>query len=264
MRWGLALAIGICSSAAQSQALRPFCPDRPGLGTPACTIDPGHLAVELGGLDWTLDKDATTRTDTLVAGDLLLRYGLNDEFEAQIGWTAFGHVRERDRAIGAINRSSGTGDIAVALRRNLANPDGSGFSAAVMPFASLPVGGGTIGAGDWGGGLIVPISYGFSDAIGIAASPQVEAAVDADRHGRHLAFGSVVGLNLSLSDRLGAALEFQATRDEDPAGHTTETLAGLSFGWQPKDGLQFDVGAVAGLNSSSPDMELYVGIARRF
>lgn len=253
-------AIGV----AEAQELRPFCADRPGLGTPACTVDKGHVAVELGGADWTLERDPTQRTDTVVAGDLLVRLGLTDTLEAQVGWTAFGHVRTRDRITGAVSNSSGTGDVSVALRQNLANPDGSGFSVAVMPYATLPTGGSTIGAGDWSAGLVVPISFELSDGIAIGLTPGVEAATDADGRGRHAAYGSVIGLSASLSESVSTALEFQATRDEDPSGHSTETLASLSFAWQPKDGLQFDVGAVAGLNDASADLELYVGVARRF
>jgi hypothetical protein len=63
---------------------------------------------------------------------------------------------------------------------------------------------------------------------------------------------------------VSGTLELQAVRDDDPAGHATEALAGLSFAWQPKSNLQLDMGAVAGLNHASPDVELYLGIARRF
>ena len=258
----LTLLLG--AGVSQAQELRPFCADRPGLGTPACTIDKGRVAIELGALDWSLERDSAKRTDSVVAGDLLLRYGLGDTLEAQIGWTAFGHVRVRDRLTGAVARSSGSGDVTLALRQNLANPDGSGFSAAFMPYATLPTGGGTIGAGDWSAGIVVPLSYELSDRIGISASPQVEAAVDSDRNGRHLAYGSVIGLSAALGEKLGAALELQATRDGDPSGHSTELLGSLSFAFQPRDGFQLDVGAVAGLNSASPDLEIYVGIARRF
>ncbi|RYY26490.1 MAG: transporter [Sphingomonadales bacterium] len=249
---------------AQAQDVRPFCADRPGLGTPACTMDKARVAVELGGVDWTLERDSATRTDTLVAGDLLVRLGLTDTLEVQAGWTAFGHVRARDKLTGAIGKSSGTGDVSVALRQNLRNPDGSGVSVALMPYASLPTGGATIGAGDWSAGLVVPISFELSDGIAIGLSPSIEAATDGDRRGRHAAYGSVIGLSASLTETLGAALEFQATRDEDPSGHSTEKLASLSFAWAPQDGLQFDIGAVAGLNDASADLEVYVGVARRF
>jgi hypothetical protein len=259
----LLLLVGVAGRA-QAEDLRQFCPDRPGLDTPPCTVDPGHVAVEMGGLDWTEQKDPDTRTDTLVAGDLLVRLGLTDSLEAKVGWTPYGHVRERDRTTGAITRSSGTGDVSVSLQQNLSHPDGQGFSIAVAPYATLPTGGKAIGAGDWGAGVLIPISYGITDKVSLTATPEIDAAVDEDRSGRHLAYGSVVGVNYQFSKQVTSALEFQATRDDDPEGHSTETLASLSVAYQPMDGLQFDVGAVKGLNDASPDIELYFGVARRF
>ena len=258
------LLVAGAATTAQADDLRQFCPDRPGLDTPPCTIDPGHVTVEMGGLDWTEEKDPDTRTDTLVAGDLLVRLGLSNALEAKIGWTPYGHVRERDRATGAITRSSGTGDVSVSLQQNLSNPDGQGFSVAVAPYATLPTGGKAIGAGDWGAGVLVPISYGITDKVSLTATPEIDAAVDQDRNGRHFAYGSVVGINYQFTTRFTSALELQATRDDDPEGHSTETLASLSVAYQPENGLQFDVGAVKGLNDDSPDIELYFGVARRF
>lgn len=261
---GLIVATLAGIGSAQAQDLRPLCPDRPGLGTPACTIDSGHVIVELGGVDWSRQQERNERTDSWTAGDLLLRYGVAANMEIQAGWTAFGAVHTQDRVTGSTARSSGTGDVTLAARRNFSHPDGSGFSAAIMPYATLPTGGATIGAGDWGAGLVAPLSYSLSDTIAIAVTPEIDAAVDGDRHGRHLAYGSVIGLSAALGPRVSSALEFEAVSDEDPAGHATRKLASLSFAWQPGDDVQLDVGAVAGLNAASPDMELYLGIARRF
>ena len=68
----------------------------------------------------------------------------------------------------------------------------------------------------------------------------------------------------SLAESITTTIELQLTRDDDPAEATTQALAGLSFAWQPSKNLQFDVGAVAGLNRDTPDARLYAGIARRF
>ncbi len=258
----VALFAGI--GTAHAQDLRPLCPDRPGLGTPACTIDQGHLIVESGIADWSLDRDASQRTDSFTFGDLLLRYGVTQDTEVQLGWTALGTVRTHDRLTGIVSHGSGIGDTTLAVRHNLAHPDGSGFSVAVMPYASLPTGGATLGAGTWGAGMIVPLSYSLNDTFGISLTPEIDAAPDGDRHGRHLAYGSVVGLSANLARSLASTLEFQAVRDDDPSGHATQALASLSFAWQPRSNLQLDVGAVAGLNHASPDAELYLGIARRF
>jgi hypothetical protein len=266
-RWILLSLVALGSSPAagqQAEAPRDFCPDRPGLGTPPCTIDRGRAAVELGVADWTLDRSADSRTDTIEAGQLLVRFGLTDSLEAQIGWTAFGHVRERDRLTGSVQRHSGIGDLTVALRQNLANPDGSGFSAAAMPYATLPTGNRAIGAGEWTAGLLIPLSYELGGGLQLGVTGRVEAAADEDRDGRHLAYGGVAGLSLPLSEKLDATFEVAANRDEDPSGHATEWLAGLSAGWMAKDDLQLDAGVNIGLDRTAPALQLYLGVARRF
>lgn len=257
-------ALGLSPAAAQAEGLRDFCPDRPGLGAPPCTIDSGHVAVELGLADWTLDRSADRRTDTVEAGQLLVRAGLTDSLEAQIGWTAFGHVRELDRVTGSAERASGIGDLTVSLRQNLTNPDGSGFSAAVMPYATLPTGNEAIGAGEWTAGVLLPLSYDLGGGVQLGVTAQVEAAADSDRDGRHLAYGGVAGLALPLSDALGVTLEVAASRDRDPSGHSTEWLGGVSAGWMVREDLQLDAGANIGLDSTAPDLQLYLGVAKRF
>jgi hypothetical protein len=67
-----------------------------------------------------------------------------------------------------------------------------------------------------------------------------------------------------VSDDISMAAEVSLTRDRDPGGHSTEALAGFSAGWQPDDDSQWDVGANVGLNRDSPDVEVYLGFARRF
>lgn len=258
------LVLAAWASPAWADEPRDLCPDRPGLGTPACTVEPGAVVAELGLGDWTREDDAGTRTDTVTVGEALLRVGLTDSLEGQLGWTAYGHVRTRDRAAGIVERSGGVGDVTLALRQNLRNPDGSGFSLAVMPYATLPVGGAAIGAGDWSAGLLVPVSFELPHGLSLAFTPEVDAAVDEDGDGRHLRFGSVAGLGFDLTDSLSASTELALYRDRDPAGHSTEALLGLSAAWQPAKTLQFDVGLNLGLNGDSPDSELYLGVVRRF
>lgn len=270
VRFGLG-ALGCCAFASFAHASpahagepRDLCPDRPGLGTPACTVEPGAVVGELGLGGWTRENDSAERTDTIIVGDALVRIGLTDSLEGQIGWTAYGHVRTRDKATGAVRKAGRTGDVTLALRQNLRNPDGSGFSVAVMPYATLPVGKAPIGAGDWGAGLLVPLSVELSDTVSFALTPGVEAAVDSDGHGRHLRFGSVAGLGFALGEQLSLSTEVALHRDRDPAGHTTEALLGLSAAWQANAATQFDVGLNCGLNGNSADSQLYVGIVRRF
>jgi hypothetical protein len=250
-------------SAAAAQDLRDFCPDRPGLGTPACTIDRGHAAIELGVADWTLDRRAGTRADTFVFGDLLIRYGLTDSLEAQLSWQGAGYVRARD-ATGGVSKQTGTGDIRLALRQNLANPDGSGFSLAVMPFVTLPTGGSAIGAGDWTAGLLLPISYPLAKDVLIAFTGEIDDAADEQGGGHHLAYSGIMGVDVPLTHSLTSTIELTAARDEEAGQRSTQMLAGLSLAWMKGKSLQFDAGTNLGLNKDAPDVEVYAGVARRF
>jgi hypothetical protein len=260
----MVLAIGGLAAPAAAQELRPLCADRPGLETPACTVDAGHVQVELGLGDWIRDRQADTQTDTVLAGDILARIGLTDSLEARLGWTAYGHQRERDRATGAVDKAARTGDVTIGFKQNLRNPDGSGLSIALLPHASVPVGRSPIGAGDWSAGLIGAISYEFSDDIQIVASPEISASADEDGNGRHLAYGGEIGLSGNLSEAVTATIDLELIRDRDPGGYTTGSLAGLSLAWQPEKLLQFDVGSNLGLNHARADLEVYVGVTRKF
>jgi hypothetical protein len=259
--FGLLAAMSVSPAHAET---REYCPDRPGLGTPACTMARGEGSIEIGLGDWTLDRDREQREDTLLVGDGLLRYGIADHAEVQVGWTALGFVRNRDRLTGEVEHRSGTGDVTLALRRNLANPDGSGLSIALMPFVTLPVGGEPIGAGDWSAGVLVPLSYELSDTWSIATTSEIDAAVDGDREGRHFAFNEVVGVSAKLSDTLNATAEYAVTVDRDPLDSHVEHVSSVSVGWLPAQNLQLDLGANVGLDHDADTAEVYFGLSRRF
>lgn len=241
---------------------RDYCPDRPGISTPACTLAPGVWSVETGLGDWTFDKDGGEREDIVLVGDTRVRRGISDHAELHVEWAALGLGRVRDGS--GIEHVTTIGDVTLALRRNLANPDGSGLSVALMSFVTLPVGREPVGAGDWGAGLQVPLSYEVSDKVSLVTTTAFGAAVDEDGHGRHFSFNEAVGASLKLAADLTATAEYQFTADRDPQHRHDEHLAGLSLGWQPANDLQLDVGANRGLDHDAPDMEIYLGISRRF
>jgi len=82
IQMGLAAILLIVAAPAFAEE-RDYCPARPGLGTPACTISPGRVSVEMGLADWSVDQDSSQRTDTVLIGDTLVRIGLTDTIEAQ-------------------------------------------------------------------------------------------------------------------------------------------------------------------------------------
>lgn len=254
---------GLLAIAAPATAQdRDLCTERPGLGTPACTVEPGRVLIETSLADWMSDRSGGVRSDTILFGDTLVRVGVGERLELQVGWTPVGHSRERTGS--AVDRATRVGDMIVGTKVNFAGPDGKGFSAGLETQVTVPTGRTPIGAGDWGVSFVVPLSYDLSDALQLQASPELDAAVDQDGDGRHTAFGGTLGLNFNLTEAISATLEGQAIRDRDPTGHQTQAFGGLSLAWQPSNDFQFDGGANIGLNHNSDNIELYAGISRRF
>jgi len=262
-----ALSVALLSFAAlyatsASAKDREYCPERPGLDTPACTIAPGKISVETSIADWTRDDQPGSREDNILFGDTLVRVGVSDTIEARIGWTPFGHDRKRDST--GVDTVNGVGDVSLGMKANLLNPDGSGVSVSVLPFVTLPVGRSSIGAGDWGAGFLVPLTYELSDTVSLDLTPEIDAAVDQDGNGRHLAYSSTAGLAFKVAKDFTLTGEVQALRDNDPDQHATQALAALSLAWMANDDLQFDILGAAGLNDDTPDTRVYAGISRRF
>jgi hypothetical protein len=257
-----ALLTAIAAPAFAQDADPRFCPTRPSLGSSACTTEPGKVQLEMSALDWQRDDTADQREDQLLAGDLLARFGVGPSTEVQVGWTAFGHVRTRDKLTGAVSTADGVGDVTLALRQNFQHPDGKGLSFGIQPQVTLPVG--HSGAGDWAAGVVLPVSYDLSDKLNLQFTGEGDAAVDEDGDGRHLAYSGIWGLAYQLSDKVTTTAELSLERDNDPVGHETHSLAALSFAYQPRKTLQFDVLAVAGLNRTSPDVRLVTGGAILF
>ncbi len=262
-----ALSVALLSFAAlyatsASAQDREYCPERPGLDTPACTIAPGKISVETSIADWTRDDQPGSREDNILFGDTLVRVGVSDTIEARIGWTPFGHDRMRDST--GVDTINGVGDVSLGMKANLLNPDGSGVSVSVLPFVTLPVGRSSIGAGDWGAGFLVPLTYELSDTVSLDLTPEIDAAVDQDGNGRHLAYSSTAGLAFKVAKDFTLTGEVQALRDNDPDQHATQALAALSLAWMANDDLQLDIFGAAGLNDDTPDARVYAGISRRF
>ena len=243
---------------------RSYCPGRPGMGTTPCTMDTGRLSVELGLADWQRDDGPDGRSDDLAIAPVTFRLGLSHRTEALVAWTPYGRSRFRAADTGAVDVADGVGDVVVGAKHGLRNPDGSGLSIAVLPFVSLPVGREPIGAGRWEPGIALPVSYALSPSLSLQATPQINAAPDADLIGRHPVYTMIGGLGWTFAPGASFTAELMLQRDDDPAGRDTQRFGAAALAWQADDNLQFDLGTVLGLDAGSPDIRLYAGISRLF
>ena len=241
---------------------RDLCPERPGQTTPPCTVEPGHVVLETSAADWSLQQSPDSRIDTITIGQSALRIGLANHAEVAIGWTPFASSRARDKATGFVDRQSGVGDVAIAVKRSFGSGDAPLF--AIKAYATLPVGHAPSGLGDWSAGMLLPMSLPLTDTVQLALTPEIDAAVNGSVNGHHLAFGGAAGLGFKLSKTVSLGTDVRVLRDDDPSGNATKATAGMSIAVQSGENLQFDTGSNVGLNSNSPNVEIYVGISKRF
>ena len=254
-----ALTASLLLSAPAHAEDREFCADRPGLDTPPCTLSPGVVMVETGLAAIAHTSGGGAIDDTLTFGDLLVRVGVAQSAEIEVGLTSF--VRDRQRDASGVSTTRGLGDMIVAVRRGIAGPNGP---IALHAFVTIPTGKAGIGAGDWGAGLIVPMQFDLGQKFQLALSPEVDAAVNASGSGRHEKYGGVIGLSHPLSKAVGLTGEVVAFRNDEPAGHETVAQAAASLAWQVSKQWQLDLEGDAGLSKAAPDYQLKLGFAHRF
>ncbi len=259
------LAAVLATSAHAQDTGRDFCADRPGKGSPPCVLDAGRFQAELGVADGAWSRGGGASTDDTAFGAVELRLGLASTLEGQVSWTAYERIHDKDRASGATSTADGVGDVTLALRWSLKNPGGDGVSIAVQPFVTAPTGADGVGGDAWQGGVIVPVSLPLNADWSLALSPELDVRPDADGSGRHAGFGGAVGVGRSFGP-VALGVELWVDRDDDPSGHVTSASFDLTAAWTPasvKD-LQLDASAYVGLNHDTPDLELAVGVAKRF
>lgn len=257
----LAAAFPAAGEAQEQAQERPFCVDRPGVNTPPCTLSPGTIMLETSLVDWTLDKAGGEREDTILVADTVVRVGVTESGELQIGLAPFGYNRRRTDQRSIVEDNTGVGDFYLAWRQNLSGEQGP---IAVQAFVTLPIGSDAIGAGTWTAGVLVPMSFDLNDTVSFAATPEIGVQANESGGSGHFYFGSAVGLGFGLSPAIAASAELSAYRDDDPAGGTTQLAAAGSIAWQVAEDQQFDAQISLGLNRATPDLQLLVGLARRF
>lgn len=263
MKLLLLAAALLAAGPAMADELRDFCPTRPGLDTPPCIADRGHVIVELGLGSWERSHDATSITHEFIGGDVLARLGVTDRLEVFAGWTAYGRDRVRDRLTGGVAHSHGTGDVALGLKQSLLSPGGDGTSVAVQAFVTAPTGTNGFGADGWTQGVLVPVSFDLGHDFALAFTPEVDRLPDTLRSGHHLAWQGVGGLSRKFG-KVTAGAELLVNRDDDPGTRTTQVIADANLAWQPADNLQFDAEVDAGLSRDAPDVRVALGVSRRF
>jgi hypothetical protein len=254
----LAMVAALLAGPAAAQDLRDFCAQRPGRATPPCVVDAGHAQVEVGLADAVFERHGGAHDDLDTFAAAELRYGLSRRIEVEAGWSPL----IVDDVRGAARRT-GVGDVTLGLLAALTDPDKSGPAVSLLGFVTAPTATHGLGAGGWTGGVRLPVSVPLTKAVSLGLTPEVDVLRNAGGGGTHLAWIGVASLGRSFGPvSLGAELWGQV--EDEPAGEIRRATADLTAAVMLGKVLQLDAGANFGLNRSTPDVELYTGVSKRF
>lgn len=225
--------LGVLASPATGQTLKPLCPDRGAIQP--CIVDEGYIQVEVGLIDSFDDPDST-----LILNDSVVRIGLTQSTEVQFGFSPW--VRKQGKV--------GQGDLRINVRQNLKNDQ---LSLAVQPMAILPTGSKNTTQGQLGVGIALPVTYDLSSDTQLYISPTVMALPST-------VSSILLGVNQTIYGPFGGTVELFAQKG---AGQTQASFD-LTGVWTASSNVEVDVNANIGMTSDTPDLELSLGITRRF
>jgi hypothetical protein len=258
----ISAALVLCVSSAAAADIAPICADRPGKGTGTCTVAAGHVQVETGLIDWAHDRTGGAKVDLTTLGATLLKFGLSDRADVELGVTPLEIFRVHGE--GMHEKHNSFGDTLVRVKYRLTSGDAP-VQVTLDPFVKLPTANRQLGNRKVEAGLTLPVGVTLGKSpLSLALTSELDWRADLDGHGHHAAMSEAVGLGLAASSRLTLSAELWGQREWDPAVTLKQVSADGSVAYLAGDSVQLDAGANFGLNRQTPDMELYAGVSKRF
>ena len=255
-----AIALAVPANAADTKET-PICTDRPTKANAICTVPVGKWQLESSAVGWARTGAADTETRVLTLGSSVVKLGLTDRSDLQVGFTPY--IRSETRAGGIKSTASGAGDLTVRYKHRLTASD-AGVQVGVIPFVKLPSADGDIGNGKVEGGLAVPIAISTGSPVSLVLGPELDMLADADGNGHHAALVNLVNVSGPIAEGLTIYGELWTMTNFDPAATVTLASADAAVSYLVGSVLQFDVGTSIGLTRHTADAELYLGVSLRF
>lgn len=252
----LAFAALVLTAAPATAEGAPICTDRPAKANAVCTVPAGKFQLESSFADWTRIEAEGTMTDIWQGGGSVLKFGLTDHSDLQLGFTPYVDIDSGPTHL------SGVGDVTVRYKHRLTNDDAK-LQVAAIPFIKLPTAKHGIGNGKAEGGLAVPVSTALGKAT-LTIGPEVDLLTDSDGDGRHFQLVNLANIAGTIAPRMTLAGELWTATNFDPAHTGTQLSADAAMAYLVNDNFQLDAGANLGLNRNTPDVEIYAGFSIRF
>lgn len=238
------LALVTASAVVAADTAAPIITERPSFSSSPVALAPRLLQLE-GGYQYSRNRDMEDSTDRTLPF-ALLRLGLVDSVEVQLGWAGWSRRDSR----GA--EANGSNDPTVGLKWQL-TPTAEALTVALLAATSVPLGDAEFSSGE--AEPVISALWSYSGALEWFGTVQLAHTGD------ETAVSNALGLSLSVSPRTGAYLEYFGNYGRR-AGPEHSVNGGLSY--QPREHIQLDVYTGAGLNTRATDFFAGAGFGYRF
>lgn len=165
--------------------MRSFSPDRPGKSQSPYTVDAGHFQIESDFLTYTHDVTAGQSTRSVRIGAPVLKAGLTNWVDFEMGFALYYEVRTTDRGSGNSTTARGLGDVQIGSKINLLGNDGGEQALALLPFVKLPTASQNLGNGSVEYTVNMPYSRALPDDWNMTLEPVVSILRNAQNSGYH-------------------------------------------------------------------------------
>jgi hypothetical protein len=273
-----AVAIGLGEFAAGSQAhaepysvcnpkpadqLRDMSTDRPDTTESAFTVDVGHFQVELSFVDVSRERlnDEGRRGRAVELAPMLLKLGVLNNMDLQLGIVPYARTRQSDVATGATSALDGFGDLTFRAKVNLWGNDVGVTALAIMPFVKFPIASSGLGNGKLEGGLILPFAVQLPHELSLGFMPEFDVVrIDGGRYSIDWVHTATLGF--PIAGELGGFVEYAGfanlSRDER---YRRSLNVGLTY--SPTPNVQVDGGVRVGATPTGSSWGWFVGFSCR-
>ena len=225
--------------------------DRPGSGMSTGITPVGHLAWEQGLPTVSYQEDHDDQTLTL-NGDMLLRTGLANGLELQLGWV--GPVWQQHKHAGIKDENNGLGDVSIGLKKAIDLHDDR-LSMAILADAIIATGNDEFSAHDDIYRLSSAVAYKFSDLINTSITMRYEA------QDSNWAVTAIPTLDYKIAGKLSGYSEFIYRKAES---QDYEYGVGTGLVYALNDRMQLDANIGVDLNGEAKSYNGGFGVSVLF
>ncbi|WP_439544452.1 transporter [Hyphomicrobium sp.] len=240
--------------------LRDMNTDRPDKTESPYTVDAGRFQIETDLVTYTYNSDAGVTTRAVDILPFNFKIGLTHDTDVQIVYGAFSSTRTSGN--GATDTDSGFGDVTIRLKHNLWGNDGGTTALGIMPVIKIPTN--TLAGlnNDVEGGVIVPLAVDLGQGVGLGLMTEIDILKNSTG-GYDPTFVNSATLSFEITKQLGLYVEAFVERSTESGAETVVTIdSGVTFA--VTDNLQLDAGANIGVTDAADDLNVFVGLSRRY